>query len=238
MRKGIVYIYDCARADNEYGYLFASVSTHLPYVDDIFILDSSITPHPHTQQLLDLSSKISYEHTLRYGNDFNNDFDQISARNYTLTKAMESGWDYIIPCDADEFYSPQYFDNCDQSRMAPEIFWLSKTKYVKWFAHLRGVRSIDNPRYVSGEPTLIKYVKNKTSHCTLVVDTTPVLLDTLYRNHLKYIKLGMSVEEAVLHLERPRKRIPWLPEVVVSDLSVGLDTLHCGEWPTAYIQLV
>jgi hypothetical protein len=227
-KVGIYYIHW-----EQHDMLWPSIMSQVDFVDYIFVLDSSLEKKEIKIPEY-CKHKVEVEHTHKFGSGFNDEyglgvFEQVDARNYAMDKVFEK-CEYMIPCDADEFLSPElYF----WARTAgpvilniPELQWRTETGYViSPHRHNRGghrdtgFRHIYNPN----TPWLKAGKFHKSRHIVFTWDQKykTEQFNKAWHNHLHY--LHWPIETGT----------------VVNEITPGNPDFLCnGLFPSAYKSII
>lgn len=239
MKIGLCYIH-C----NEIEYLVPSLKIQSPFVDAVAILDSTPPQFGDHQAMMDSAlaacgaTKCSFVHSLEHGAGFDDEFrlgffDEVKARNHAIKLMFEMDVDYMIQCDADEWYSPGFFEfvraNPTSAISLPELKWYTREVYLKSAYHLRGCPRESNPRFLYNDhwtkqceeaeaKTGKKY--NKSLHCPLIIDGPSLSIEDLWHNHV----------HDCMGPKRGQSETP----AGATKYSFNENMLMRGKWPEAY----
>ena len=224
--------------NNDTDYLYPSLITQSPLVDKIVILDNTpdhiFKEQKMEEKILSINpQKIILKHTLEFGSGFHGEynlpqFDEMKARNAAIELAKQTNPDWLVQCDADEWYSPSFFDFLKETKPSaiyiPEVVWINKKEYCIWdYHHLRAVHNSLPFKFVYS-PIVLFNEKNKSMHCQQRVIGNFVKIDNYWHNHMHYC---MGHKKDLQFISSHKKR---------SDIAS--DMLFKGEWIEPYKSLL
>jgi hypothetical protein len=224
-KVGIYYVHW-----EQHDFIWRSIVSQADFVDYIFVLDSSLEKKEFNIPKY-YKHKVEIEHTHKFGSGFENQyglgyFEQVEARNYAMNKVFEH-CDFMFPCDADEFLSPQAFIWARTAKNVilniPEIVWRTEDQYTlsphrhnRGGDKLSGIKHIPNPN----TPWLKQGGFHKSRHVVFSWNKTADMFapNVSWHNHLHYL----------YHPFNPDK-------VEVFNLNPGdSNFLYNGMFPSAY----
>jgi len=192
----------------QHDFLWRSIAAQADFVDYIFVFDSSLEKkeikifdhHKH---------KVEIEHGHQFGSGFNDQyglghFEQIEARNYAMDKVFER-CDFMYPCDADEFLSPQAFMWARSAKNTvlhiPELQWRTRTDYMlSPHIHVRGGDKLSGIRhtYNTNTPWLDREGFHRSRHVVFKWNQGSAKIHSVkvpWHNHLHYLGHAVNPEK-------------------------------------------
>lgn len=209
-------------ANDEYELVKCSVLTHLTYqwVGSIILVYSSHSQPPQIGELAAHNDRV-FEYWQSFGEGYDKivdegGFNQIKAREFAISLAKQKKCNWMIHCDADEFYLKELGDVLESSDadiiktsvyhlVTPQTFWIqtNQIKYTKnnkilFSPRLRIWKSNLNPKIL---PDNRKSTINNTSHCYTSFDhLTSVKIKSIpgvYHIHIHFLlfKKGWEISK-------------------------------------------
>jgi len=228
---GLFYIYN-----NEPEALLASIDTQIEFVDHIVVIDNT-PPSIVNPKLIQskLPGSVNYIHAMEYGSGFYGEaghkpIDLIAIKERAIDELKKYKVDFIVYCDADEFFSPQLFNMLRVSAKGisyefKEVFWETYKRYKVKYTHLRAWATDKKIKWVK---ELGKFAdpKNVTRHNFPKYGGKTIKLPDLWHNHVRYIVGKYWKDDNRKKLEMEDKEC--------ANYEYDKNMLYYGEWPKVY----
>lgn len=225
---------------NEFHHLVPSIQSQIEFVDKVIILDNtpdSLLDKSEFERLRDIcKDKLILEHNMQFGAGFHDEYGvgqwhEVNFRNHAIKMTENSGADYMVQCDADETFSPYFFEyvkDLSEGIFVQRLEWFTKDRYAIPDGHVVGLPIKAHLRYEKN-PFVDKSWQggNDTLHCMQTYNSRIESVPFLWHNHMHYI-----------YNDKPKYVDLNNPPYTIHDYIFNENMLYYGNWHTAFNGLI